>query len=324
MRKTESSFKRSIAGVLINDGQGHNIVKFLIIFISLIVIAFIVWASSIEVDEVSIAPGKIIPYGRIKTIQHPFGGVVSQILIKNGDIVKKGQTLIVFDKDIIHSQITEAQLKHNSLKAKRSYFLEQIKIKEKLVNKGLNARLSLLKLKSEFSDFEVQFAQSQEALVRAMNRLHYHEVKSPVNGVVHNFEIFTTGAVIEKGSALLQVIPHGASMIAEIEISPGDIGHTRVGLPVQLKFATFDFGRFGGVTGELIKVSPSTILSNTQKVVYRGFVKLNRNYIGIKSADFKVKVGMTLTAEIVTGKKKIIEYLLKPIFTSANLAMRER
>lgn len=324
MDEIDNKIEKKLTEILIEEGRSYLIVRFFIIFGALTFVSFFTWATFVEIDEVSIAPGKIIPISRIKSIQHPTGGVVSRILVKNGDKVKKGQVLIEFDRELIQSQITEESLKLESLQSKKKYMLEQIKIKEKLVKKGLSARLSLLKLKSSYSDLKIRLSQNKQELVRAKRKEKYNNLRSPVNGIVHNLEIYTEGAVINVGSVLMKIIPYSEKMFAEVEISTKDIGHTKIGSLVQLKFATYDFGRFGGATGTLLELSPSTIDTGNRGPFYKGLVVLNSNKLGVESSGLPIKVGMTLTAEIITGKKRIIEYLLKPIFSSANMALRER
>jgi len=157
--------------------------------------------------------------------------------------------------------------------------------------------------------------------------IEFHEkvaIRSPGAGVLHSLKVTARGEVVMAGETLAEIIPQGVPLIAEIRISPQDIGHVGVGDEVRLKFTAFDFARYGGLAGTLVKVSGTTISKSNQDPYYQGWVKPAALFIGTDQARNQLIPGMILSAEIKTGEKTILEYLLKPIFTSANEAMRER
>jgi len=149
-------------------------------------------------------------------------------------------------------------------------------------------------------------------------------VNAPVKGIVHHLKANTAGEVVAAGETLLEIIPHDAPLTAEIHISPKDIGHIAVGESVTLKFMAYDFARYGGLSGTLNTISGTTFSDGNHEPYYKGWVKPNQNQIGAIPGTNPLLPGMTLIAEIKTGEKSILEYLLKPIFTSASQAMRER
>jgi membrane fusion protein, adhesin transport system len=87
---------------------------------------------------------------------------------------------------------------------------------------------------------------------------------------------------------------------------------------------TYDFARYGGVYGKLEEISATTFVDEEGNPFYRGKVSLEKDYIGNDPKAFPVLPGMTLQADIITGEKTVMEYLLKPIFVSARQALRER
>ena len=149
-------------------------------------------------------------------------------------------------------------------------------------------------------------------------------IHAPVKGTVHKLKATTAGEVVTPGETLLELVPFGILMMAEIHISPRDIGHIVVGEPVTLKFMAYDFARYGGISGTLVKLSATTFNETGKEPYYKGWVKPTVNYIGKDPTVNPLLPGMTLLAEVKTGEKSILEYLLKPIFTSASEAMRER
>ena len=112
--------------------------------------------------------------------------------------------------------------------------------------------------------------------------------------------------------------------MAEVRISVRDIGHIRSGLPVSTKFTTFDFVRYGAVEGNLKSISATTFADAEGRPYYRGIVRLERNFAGHDPETNRLAPGMTLTAEIQTGQKTVLAYLMKPVYRALNEGFRER
>jgi HlyD family secretion protein/adhesin transport system membrane fusion protein len=136
------------------------------------------------------------------------------------------------------------------------------------------------------------------------------------------------GSVLSPGSLVLSMVPDGVNLIAEVKISNHDIGHINVGDPVKLKFNTYDYARYGALEGSLKEISPFTLKKDNEisdeEGYYRGIIELTQNYLGKEKGIHTIFPGMTLQAEIVTGEKTVMEYILKPIYTSAENALHER
>ena len=122
----------------------------------------------------------------------------------------------------------------------------------------------------------------------------------------------------------MEIVPEDSRLVAVIQISSRDIGHVKVGQPVTLKFATYNYGRYGGLEGSLTEISPTTFLDRAGNPYYRASVTVDKNYVGSDPKRYPIMSGMTLTADIKTGSKTVLEYLLKPIYASAASALRER
>lgn len=97
----------------------------------------------------------------------------------------------------------------------------------------------------------------------------------------------------------------------------------KVGQDVQLQFSSFDFSRYGSLPGTLNQISASTFQGENGERYYRGRVTLSKNHVGHDERN-TVMPGMTVMADIITGRKTILEYLLKPIHVSMKSAFRER
>ena len=112
--------------------------------------------------------------------------------------------------------------------------------------------------------------------------------------------------------------------VVETRINVRDIGHVRLGQPVSVKVSSYDFARYGTIAGRLTGISATTFLDPDQNPYYRGKVTLARNYVGADPARNVVLPGMTVQADINTGEKTLMQYLLKPIYTSIHDSFRER
>ncbi|MBT6096717.1 MAG: HlyD family type I secretion periplasmic adaptor subunit [Rhodospirillaceae bacterium] len=170
-----------------------------------------------------------------------------------------------------------------------------------------------------------ELAQVNETLSRLFDRERRLEIVSPVRGIVKGLQIHTVGGVAPPGAVILEVVPLDKELVVETRITTRDVGHVRVGQPVTLKVTTFDFARYGGISGELRDVSASTFIDEaTGDPYYKGIVAMDRGYVGFDPEKNRVMPGMTVQADIKTGRKTLLEYLMKPVVSSVKTAFRER
>lgn len=177
---------------------------------------------------------------------------------------------------------------------------------------------------AELSESANELIQVEEALVDARFRVQRLEITSPVRGYVKGLRVHTVGGVIPPGEIITEVVPLDEELVVEAKIQPRDVGHVRIGQPVTVKVTTYDFARFGGISGELKDVSASTYLDEQGAPYYKGIIELDRGYVGRNERENRVMPGMTVQADIKTGKKTLFEYLLKPVYSSVSTAFRER
>ena len=166
-------------------------------------------------------------------------------------------------------------------------------------------------------------AQNDETMEKLVMRLGRQTVRAPVTGFVNGIAVNTIGAVVLPGQTLMDIVPQDEKLVVQVKIPPQHIGHIKEGQSVQVKFSSFDFSRYGSVPGALEKVSATTFAGENGERFYRGQISLSRAYAGHETHNLIVP-GMTATAEIVTGEKTILEYLLKPIHVAMKTAFSER
>ncbi|MBF0132159.1 MAG: HlyD family type I secretion periplasmic adaptor subunit [Magnetococcales bacterium] len=177
----------------------------------------------------------------------------------------------------------------------------------------------------ELAAVTTDLAQAEEQSRRLSDRVQRLEVRSPVWGVVNNLQVNTVGGVITPGALIAEIIPMDSTRRVETRISTRDIGHVAVGQTVTVKVTTYDFARYGGINGILESVSPTTFKQQDEKEpFYKGIIRLDQPYVGKDEKKNPVLPGMTVQADIDTGSKTLMEYMLKPIYASVNKAFRER
>jgi len=194
-------------------------------------------------------------------------------------------------------------------------------IRSRLVEADARAREEAL---SSMGNVIGELAQVRESISKLEDRSSRLEIVSPVDGIIKGLKIHTVGGVVAPGAVLLEVVPMKEELVVESRITPRDVGHVHVGQKVQIKITTFDFARYGGITGELKAISATTFTDETGNPYYKGLVELDRNYVGFDPEKNKVLPGMTVQADVNTGKKTLIQYLLKPIYTSLTGSFHER
>lgn len=165
--------------------------------------------------------------------------------------------------------------------------------------------------------------QNAELVSKLRDRVGRLTIVAPVRGLVKGMEVNTVGAVVQPGQTLMEIVPVDEELIVQVKIPPQHIGHVKPGQDVKVKFSSFDFSRYGFVTGKLSRISATTFSGENGERYYQGQIDLDRNYIG-ENSDNTVVPGMTVMADIITGRKTILEYLLKPIRTSVKTAFTER
>ncbi|MDH5723645.1 MAG: HlyD family type I secretion periplasmic adaptor subunit [Alphaproteobacteria bacterium] len=177
---------------------------------------------------------------------------------------------------------------------------------------------------SQLNGIESEIKQNREVITKLKNRVARLDIKAPVMGVVKGLNLNTIGGVVEPGRTLMEIVPVDKTLVVEARILPSDIGHVKVGQEVRIKVRSFDFSRYGAVEGTLDFVTATTFLDDLNKPYYRGRVALSQNYVGKASGKNIILPGMTVEADIVTGRKTILAYLLKPIHLSLRTALSER
>ena len=177
---------------------------------------------------------------------------------------------------------------------------------------------------ADLAEAEARARLAAEDLNKADMRHDLQSLTSPIDGVVQQLSVHTIGAVVKAADPLLVVVPGEGELIMEAMILNKDIGFVAEGDVVEVKLEAFPFTRYGVVDGVLEDISNDAIQDEQLGLVYQARVKLDRQSIQVRGRDILLSPGMTATAEIKTGTRRIIEFVLSPLLRYRDEALRER
>jgi adhesin transport system membrane fusion protein len=150
------------------------------------------------------------------------------------------------------------------------------------------------------------------------------DVRSPVNGTIKDFKINTVGGVVKPGDPIAEIVPMDDNLLVEAKIRPSDIARLRPGLPAMVKITAYDFTIYGGLKGEVADISADTIKNEKGEFFYRVKVRTKENSLRRKGEVLPIIPGMIATVDVQTGKKTVMEYLMKPFLKTVENSMNEK
>ena len=163
-----------------------------------------------------------------------------------------------------------------------------------------------------------------EELVKAERRARLTALTAPVDGTVQQLSVHTLGGVVEPGRPLMVIVPATGGLTLQARLRGRDAGFVRAGQPVAVKLDAYAFTRYGTVPGRVVSVSRDSIADARLGSVYLLRVRLDRDWIGIDGARVPLGSGTQATADIRTGTRPLIDYLLSPLRAAGMQAGRER
>ena len=149
-------------------------------------------------------------------------------------------------------------------------------------------------------------------------------VKSPMKGIVQKLYVHTVGGVIKPGEDIMEIVPSDETLLVRVRIKPKDIAFIYLGQRAIVKFTAYDFAIYGGLEGKVVLISPDSIKDDEGNVFYEVRIKTDKNYIGRNGKKLKIIPGMTVSADIITGQKTVLDYILKPILKTKQYTFTER
>jgi adhesin transport system membrane fusion protein len=163
-----------------------------------------------------------------------------------------------------------------------------------------------------------------ESSVALEDRVNRTAVRSPVRGTIKQLLVHTVGGVIAPGMSLVEIVPIEDTLLVEARIRPANIAFLRPGQEAIVKFTAYDFHIFGGLPAKLEHISADSILDEKGDSYYLVRVRTERSYLGDEHQPLPIISGMTTYVDILTGKKTVLSYLMKPLLRAKERALRER
>ncbi len=403
-------------------------------------IAMVLWASLASIDEVTRGEGRAIPSSRLQKVQNLEGGIVAEVFVHEGEVVKAGAPLLRLDDTQFRSNAGESEADRLALQARiqrltaqlndattltlapeivkkapeiasgemelfasvnkriqselaglneqlvqkkqelldfqgkasqyrRSLGLQQqeVAMSEPLVAKGAISKVEVLRLRRGVVETQGQLDSVTLAIPRAeaaikeieskvsetrgryrsealgqlneartdlskieasgkaiSDRVNRTLVTSPVRGVVQQLMVNTIGGVIQPGNDLVEIVPLDDKLLVEAKIRPQDIAFLRPGQEATVKFTAYDYTIYGGLKGTLEQISPDTVTDKDGKSFYVIRLRTDKNHLGTDEKPLLIIPGMVASVDIITGKKTVMAYLLKPILRARAEAFHER
>jgi hemolysin D len=166
--------------------------------------------------------------------------------------------------------------------------------------------------------------EADQELIKSQARLSALTITAPVDGRVEQLAVHHPGAVVTPAQALMVVVPVDEVLEVEAVLENKDIGFVGVGQQVEIKLDAFPFTRYGTIGGEVVGLSSDSISDEQRGLVYTMRVRLDRSSIPVNGKPIGLTPGMTATVESITGKRRLIEYLMSPLLRYRDESARER
>lgn len=253
-------------------------------------------------------------------------------------IIDKYPDLVNHENELYNSQNSEEQ----QLKTSYNLANKEYQLTKPLVDKGAASPVEVIRLErqvsdaqkaidnfkskalSDLNDAKADLLALKESNLGLEDRLTRTSIYSPVKGIVKQIKIRTVGGVSQPGMELMEIVPLDDTLLVEAKIKPRDIGFIRPKQKATVKISAYDYSIYGGLQGYVEDISADTITNEKGDSFYLIRVRTDKNYLGTKQKPLYIIPGMMASVDILTGKKTVLEYLLKPIFKARERALRER
>jgi hemolysin D len=416
------------------------------VLIALFTIA-IIWACLGKVNIVAVAEGKIVPSSQVKQIQPLERGVITKILVQEGDKVKAGTPLVELDrtlteadqqrliKDLTTQRLTASRMQQlsdwlqqgdhskpcllpesdlggapderryiqarlleqkcmdhraqvaaldNQLRSRQAEFQANRALITKLdttlplitkratalktlLDKQLGSEQEYLQLEQQRIEAQQDLAAAQargkqllsaigeteqqllalnaqansrvleqlsntqreiDGLMEELNKAQDLNAKqilySPVDGTVQQLVVNTVGGVVEPAQVLMLVVPSEEKLLVEAMLENKDIGFVRTGQEAEIKVHTFPFTKYGVIEAQVLNVSSDAIATEQQGLIYKVKLLMNKSTLVVDHQEVQLIPGMAVTAEVMTGERRLIEYVMAPLMRYKQESVRER
>ncbi|MEP3047286.1 MAG: HlyD family type I secretion periplasmic adaptor subunit [Roseibium sp.] len=187
---------------------------------------------------------------------------------------------------------------------------------------------SKAKAEEDLAEQRSQVAQERDELVfeaeKQRDRFDRLFVRAPISGHIKAMALKGAGSVLAPGDVVAEIVPTDSDLVAEVRISPRDIGHVELGDQAEIAITTFDPNIQGTLTGEVSVISASSFRDENGNYYFKAKIPLSTNQIGEGARAETISPGMVVDAKIVTGSKSVLQYMMKPVTRAIGDPLSER
>lgn len=256
----------------------------------------------------------------VKSLEKEAALLEEQVAMKR----KLSTNQLLSRNDLLVTQSQLAEIQSDLAQARDSVLVAQSALEE--------ARQRKLELEAGFfKDIELEagrvsaeLAEIEQTLLRLEDRVRRMKIRAPAAGIVQNLRINSDMAVINAGQIIMQIIPTDDELVVNAKVSPADIGHVQQGNRADIRIDSYDTVRFGMLEGKVRRISATTYLDDMNQPYYRAEIVLSKDHLGPDERPLRIIPGMTVTADIRTGEKTLLNYLLRPIRRGLDASFGER
>ncbi len=178
---------------------------------------------------------------------------------------------------------------------------------------------------NERSEISTRMAVNEQTIRGAQARQQRNELRAPAAGIVNDVQITTVGGFVNAGQKIMQIVPIGDKLLVEARVAPKDIAFIKIGDRANVKVTAYDFSIFGGLSGRVQQVSADSVFDEVERqAYYTVLIETDRSYIMRGGQRLPIVPGMICDVEIITGRRSVLQYLLKPIEKAFGNALTER
>lgn len=179
-------------------------------------------------------------------------------------------------------------------------------------------------VQEELNTSSAEFERVNANINNLKDKVFRTNVYSPNEGIIQKLFFNTIGGVIKPGDNLVEIVPTGESLLIETKIKPADIAFIHYDQNAQVKFTAYDYAIYGGLVGKVIKISPDTEIDENKESFYTIHVQTDNNHLKRGAQQLPIIPGMVVNVDILTGKKTVFDYIMKPIFRAKQYTFTER
>lgn len=436
-RREDTEFMSEVHGVVFEDSS--RLARLTIWAIAALFVVALLWARFAVLEEVTSGEGKAIPSSKVQVIQNLEGGIVSEIYVREGQVVDKGDRLLRLDdtrfqsnkdeteaerlaliarierleaesegrpmrlpaeiereapqlgadelalyesrqrrleseKRTLNEQLRQktqelAEFKSKAAQYRSSLGLiqQELNMSSPLVSAGAISEVEILRLKRsavemrgslEATNLAIPRAEAAIAEIRSKiessdltfrseaakelneartelqkitasrvaieDRVSRTTVVSPVRGVVKQLKVNTIGGVVQPGSDMLEIVPLEDNLLIEARVRPQDVAFLHPGQEAMVKFTAYDYTIYGGLKARLELIGADTVTDDKGNSFYLIQLRTEKSHLGTEDKPLLIIPGMVANVGIITGRKSVLDYLLKPVLKARWEALRER